>query len=488
MRTISRTLPVRWLFALGHAPLGVFAVGIAVSTFLVVGSVQQRADEIARGFASTVQDVSLIRSLGDDFVAIWLISLAAFIVFLLAGTGMVAWTHRQLSMRIARIVDYAEAMGRGEHAEPLRPLQDDALGTLEGALGRVSAELERRAAALQQEASRHTVASQVQRAMTLTDTEEEAVGVVGRVLAKVAPDVPATLLLADSSRAHLRPAWASPNARTCGVESPSRCPAVQQGRGLTFPDSTAIDACTRLVGRAPCAAACVPVTVMGRAVGVLHVTGEQGVVPAEAQVATFEALANSFGARIGVLRALATSQLQAETDGLTGLLNRRSLEARAAELLQPGTVAAVAMADLDHFKRLNDTYGHAAGDRALRLFAQVLRATVRPVDVVARCGGEEFVVLLPGCSQGDAAVVLERVREALARSTGRGDVPAFTASFGLAAYPDFGGALEDVLRSADEALYQAKTEGRDRVVLAGRGEGRALPSQPVALTRVAQGA
>jgi diguanylate cyclase (GGDEF)-like protein len=184
-----------------------------------------------------------------------------------------------------------------------------------------------------------------------------------------------------------------------------------------------------------------------------------------------------------MLRALQTSQLQAETDGLTGLLNRRSLEARAATLLQPDNVVSVAMADLDHFKRLNDTYGHAAGDRALRLFAQVLRTTVRPGDIVARCGGEEFVILLPSCPLTDAVEVLERVRDALSRSTGRGDCPAFTASFGVATYPDFGHTLAELLTVADTALYEAKSEGRDRIVAAGRGEAAPLPGTPVPLVR-----
>ena len=90
------------------------------------------------------------------------------------------------------------------------------------------------------------------------------------------------------------------------------------------------------------------------------------------------------------------------------------------------------MADLDHFKGLNDTHGHETGDRALRVFAETLRESVRSEDLVCRYGGEEFTVLLPGVDLAEAVEIMERVRETLARTTRRGDVPSFTASFGVA--------------------------------------------------------
>src|SRR5207248_2643890 len=118
----------------------------------------------------------------------------------------------------------------------------------------------------------------------------------------------------------------------------------------------------------------------------------------------------------------------ASPDGLTGLTDRRSLENRARILRGHGVDFALVMADLDHFKSLNDTHGHECGDRALRVFAETLRDGIRTDDVACRYGGEEFIVLLPGVDVHEAIEVMERVREALARNTRRGDVPAFTAS------------------------------------------------------------
>ncbi|HUC05897.1 MAG TPA: GGDEF domain-containing protein, partial [Acidimicrobiales bacterium] len=157
------------------------------------------------------------------------------------------------------------------------------------------------------------------------------------------------------------------------------------------------------------------------------------------------------------------SQTQANSDSLTGLMTRRSLEAQVRDLHATGTAYAVAYGDLDHFKRLNDIFGHATGDRALRTFSQVLRDSLRPADIPGRYGGEEFVIILPECPLDEARQVLERVRERMAERIVMAQLPSFTVSFGLAASGQ-GGDFDQVVSLADAALLRAKAGGRDQVV------------------------
>jgi diguanylate cyclase (GGDEF)-like protein len=152
------------------------------------------------------------------------------------------------------------------------------------------------------------------------------------------------------------------------------------------------------------------------------------------------------------------------------MLNRRSLGNAVRDLRNEGIPYALAYGDLDHFKSLNDTHGHEAGDQALRLFARVLAESLRPEDIAARYGGEEFVIVLPNCGTAVAAGVLERVRESLALELSAGNVPAFTVTFGIASSA-YAAAFDEIVAVADGALLDAKAAGRNRVVIAG------LPSE-----------
>jgi diguanylate cyclase (GGDEF)-like protein len=160
----------------------------------------------------------------------------------------------------------------------------------------------------------------------------------------------------------------------------------------------------------------------------------------------------------------------AEHDALTGALNRRVLDAILnAELSRSaryGRPFSFVMFDLDHFKRFNDNYGHAAGDLVLKSVADTVRKAIRSSDALYRYGGEEFLLLLPETAMSGALEIAEKAREAIARlllCCAEKTLPGITASFGVACYPEHGKDGVAVLNAADVALYSAKEQGRNRV-------------------------
>lgn len=167
-------------------------------------------------------------------------------------------------------------------------------------------------------------------------------------------------------------------------------------------------------------------------------------------------------------RAVDDLGVAARTDSLTGLLNRRGFEARfEAELersRRSGSPLALLVGDLDWFKRLNDSFGHPVGDRALEKLSTVLTAHSRRIDTVARIGGEEFAMLLPGSDAHGAFMFAERVRVAVQDCFAE-EAVLLTISFGIATFPHSARNAELVLGAADEALYAAKRMGRNRSVI-----------------------
>jgi diguanylate cyclase (GGDEF)-like protein len=305
--------------------------------------------------------------------------------------------------------------------------------------------------------------------LDMVRVESDAFTVVERALVEVVGDLPVELLIADSSMSHFRRTIAvdPEDVHGCDVSTPEACPATRSGQTLVFESSTSLDACPHLGASATplCSALCVPVATGGQPIGVIHAKGPDHVAPSPRVVDDVKVVARKTGERISSLRVLADTSAQARTDPLTGLMNRRSVENRVRELVANGREYVVAYADLDHFKLLNDKHGHDTGDRALRLFSQVLADSVRPDDIPARYGGEEFIVVLPDCNLRDARQVLERVRDMLAQRLVNATVPSFTVSFGLAAGDDTID-FNDMVARADTALLTAKRQGRDRVVVA----------------------
>lgn len=171
---------------------------------------------------------------------------------------------------------------------------------------------------------------------------------------------------------------------------------------------------------------------------------------------------------INVREVMAEITLRSETDKLSGLLNRRGFEDRAERALQNATrsriPAALVLADLDHFKDVNDTFGHDAGDRVIAAFAGLLAGSADGRMVLGRHGGEEFAIFLPGANLASGRLYAEGVRQAFAALSG-GDLGVerqLSASFGVTQM-QIGDGVHDLIRRADAALYAAKKAGRDRV-------------------------
>jgi len=395
-------------------------------------------------------------------VKAWLIGGAAVAAII---AMLVFWAMaRSLQRSLQDVGNVAQALAAGDMDNRCETHGTDEVSGLARMINLLADTMQGMLTRLRSEASRSTFSNQLVEALEMADSEAEADKVIARAMSAISDVHPMELLLADSSRAHLERACVHPKngSPNCSVESPYSCIAVRRGHPQIFPDAEALNACPKLLGRmgGSLSAACVPVNFMGRALGVLHVAGAKGKPPNPEQIAQLTALGVHAGTRIGTLRAFERSQLQASTDSLTGLTNRRAAEEILSNLMAVDSAFAVVMSDLDYFKRLNDTQGHEAGDRALKLFADTARSVVRDRDHVVRWGGEEFAMLLPGANAERAAEVVGRLRAALAEAHLLSGTPVFTASFGISD-STMARDRETLIRLADDALYRSKQAGRD---------------------------
>jgi diguanylate cyclase (GGDEF)-like protein len=187
---------------------------------------------------------------------------------------------------------------------------------------------------------------------------------------------------------------------------------------------------------------------------------------------TLQALSNQLAVAMANARAVRQLEEMATTDGLTGCLNKRAfldqMEQKLMAAQRFGRKLSLIVTDLDHFKAVNDTYGHAAGDRVLQALGQVLKRVKRETDLVARFGGEEFCVLCEETDSRGAELLAERVREELEGTelmTELGPLKV-TASLGVATFPEHASNAVDLFIQGDKALYEAKNRGRNRVCTA----------------------
>jgi diguanylate cyclase (GGDEF)-like protein len=258
---------------------------------------------------------------------------------------------------------------------------------------------------------------------------------------------------------------------------PRSCLAVRSGRAHRENGGRAPLLSCPVCAPVPGASSCVPLMVGGEVIGSVLLSR-----PAPYSAAEEQRIRESVSQAAPVLanlRNLAVAEIRAATDGLTGLPNKRAvtdaLKRTFAQAAMTKVPLALLLLDLDHFKQVNDQYGHAAGDQVLAGVGAALRSVLRARDFAGRNGGEEFAVLLPDTDIPAALEIAERVRAAIAEVTLPGiDVPV-TVSVGVAGFPGHASTLERLDRLADAALYVAKRQGRNRVELASADAGPDLP-------------
>jgi diguanylate cyclase (GGDEF)-like protein len=221
---------------------------------------------------------------------------------------------------------------------------------------------------------------------------------------------------------------------------------------------------------------CVPLKINQRKIGIINLTDKIGDGFDENDLRLVESIASHASValdRTDYYKMSEDLRKVSITDSLTDLYNRRFFQDRISEEIERsrrhGLPVSLIMLDIDNFKQYNDTYGHLAGDEALRLTAAILKHSVRNIDRVARYGGEEFAVILPMTEIAAARDIAERIRSGMAGRYFPDDAlratVKLTASLGIASFPQNADNLFDLVGSADKALYVAKVNGKNRVAL-----------------------
>jgi len=312
------------------------------------------------------------------------------------------------------------------------------------------------------------------RAVDAVASVPDAGPVIARAVPKLLPGVSGTLFLLRDDDDHTldrNTQWGTPSEQPAEMDIES-CWALRHGsRYRTVGFSAPACAHYRKPLDEAAGRLCIPLVTHDDLVGMLHLEGLVAGPEQETQERLAVTIAEQLALALGNARLRESLRRQSVLDPLTGLFNRRHFDAalkrELARARRKNVPVSLVLVDIDHFKRVNDDYGHAIGDAVLRTIAQQLRLGIREGDIACRYGGEEMVLLLPECTAADASKRAEAIRVALAAITPNpeGEGPeTVTASFGVAAYPVHAQDAEALFWAADKALYRAKQYGRNRVV------------------------
>jgi diguanylate cyclase (GGDEF)-like protein len=437
------------------------------------GSVERRVDALGRSLTGLVgvldareqAQAAADRQEAERAYSRGVVLLRLIVVLgLLVAVGATLWLIRAVVVRVKAYSAFARRVAAGELHSRTRPRGHDELTDLGWALNAMVAKGES-VRSYEESQSEFTEALQV------TEGEEEAHHLLKRHLERSVPGSAVVVLNRNNSADRLEATTGVPAApglaERLAAARPRDCVAVRLAR--LHQESSGTDPliscglCRHVEGHK----ACKPLLVGGEVIGSVLLSSEQRLD--EGDQARVRDSVDQAAPVLANLRNLAIAELRAATDSLSGLPNFRAVQdtlkrlvAQASRMVWP--LSAVLL-DLDHFKQINDTFGHARGDEVLAAVGVVLQTTVRDSDFVGRYGGEEFIMLLPDTPREGAAQMAERVRVAIAEIGVLGDERQVTASFGVAAFPDDAPDVTRLVRNADRALYRAKANGRNRVEL-----------------------
>ena len=319
--------------------------------------------------------------------------------------------------------------------------------------------------------------SEFAEALQFGSDERETQGLLSRQLMRAIPDSKAIVFSSNNSENRLVTAADLPQgsalAQRLPTALPTTCLAIRQGGSYERrEDKDQLIEC-ELCGAVAANSLCLPSLVGGEVIGSVLVSRDSKPL-SQAEGIRAKTTLSLAAPVLANLRNLAIAETRAVTDSLTGLSNVRAaaqdLARMAAFSGRTSTPMAAILLDIDHFKRVNDTFGHQIGDEVLAAFGDVLRAGTRTSDFVARYGGEEFLILLQDTDVEGGGEVAEKLRESLRQMHVPGLTGRVTASFGVASIPAHAGDADSLLRVADRALYAAKNSGRDKVCKAAEAD------------------
>jgi diguanylate cyclase (GGDEF)-like protein len=428
---------------------------------VVLDRLLEDADLIAADEAEEAAEAIEATSAFADSIRVGLLAAAG--IGLLVALGIALLLTRRLVLRTREYSRFAASVAGGGTGERLELRGNDELTDLGELLNRM---VDHRDAEQVQAVQR----SEFTEAMQLTGSESDAHNLLKRHLERSIPGSAVTVLSRNNSADRLEPTTAvdaeDSIAEGLSEARPDDCLAVRSGQAQRHDGSETLLTC-KICGTTA-ASACQPLLVGGEVIGSVLACRETQISDSETE--TMRGSVTQAAPLLANLRNLALAELRAGTDALTGLPNQRAshetLKSMMAQSDRTRKPLSLLLLDLDHFKQVNDVFGHAAGDKVLTAVGVTLRSSIRVADFCGRVGGEEFIALLPDTDLAAAKEVAEKIRARVETI----QVPAvkrdITISVGVATVPDHGVDVGAVSRLADRALYAAKTAGRNRVEVA----------------------